>query len=1136
MISPKGRKSREGMVKSFKGIIGTKVSSEAFADATDKLSTMFQQNAVTNTDLVKVFGSGEDFLTRYASFEQKYFDALSTKMNTSKGGREIAMFHRKRGIINLNLLEREAQEELSTLFKRDVMRVEPLMRQTGLPSIELPSANLYRSAFKFNVDNSQGITHPAQILLNRYIFNFNPEKKGMESISLGGRNMFSSKSLKEMMNFFESNAGDFKAQMNPFGAMKAGEKVFTFDVETTGIAANSQVRSFAGLEMEMGANGQLSIIKSDIPNRGFAATEYNGMRIKDLNGATQSFNDFILKREIPEAQRRVMGVGGENFLDEASDFIEKMLQADRIAGHNAHFDVTMMTSTMMNQAGFSQHERAGKVIGQLYDRIDKGNYLVDTLESTRMYLQEKARVLSEEVVGTVDEQSQAFIKALMAPETRAKIAIGGSSSYADVGNIALNTNLFELIEKEGQAQTLFDQIGRGSHVAETDTRLQSYIGKYVASGELEIVTDIGKRSKFGVFARNVIAKSSAVTGTTNIADVSHLNETVFNYIYENTAGTTVRATAGEIGLTNTAADLEGILSYSKDTGGYLFSAADEQFDVANSVARSHIQGILKRAKDIESTGGGTNDVMTFASGGSRTYLRNLENEKIISTGVSFGTNSRMLEIAGLSAGTGTSLSADALTQTLGMTYSELGRGISTKDQIRTVFGRRPIDSVFQHGIADYTEATSQKIAKAFGEIGDKYAGVLDMQSKAFSTDMANATADVGVNAYEAAMAAGVDSKLLAHTVNPRLLGEFGFSYFQSQKRLRMFDIGKETHIASSRIMVPQEILREAMSQVGLGDTKMKIGLSKAFDVGEDKAARINAVWHLGEQINKDEAKSLAEKLLDLTSDEDEIKKILTVSGGKIDTQMREDIAVAKIIKDSGDRGQTIENLTDMIMNRGIVVGYNEGEAARKITDVLNVTGKLTETDVDMTERAVIHESGLVGHFKAGPFVDEKAVLIAGKMAEYEAASEVGASGISKALEAQGEVANVIENSPRLKTKLGTVIAGAKTGTGENKALSFYMGHKGKIATGAGLVAGAFLGYYTYQQHRKNELYNETMDAQPTQRGTSVDQYNSSANSNAYTQMRYSDPLSTAGIVGNLDRMKIGHTQMGNNKYNHLYGG
>jgi hypothetical protein len=32
-----------------------------------------------------------------------------------------------------------------------------------------------------------------------------------------------------------------------------------------------------------------------------------------------------------------------------------------------------------------------------------------------------------------------------------------------------------------------------------------------------------------------------------------------------------------------------------------------------------------------------------------------------------------------------------------------------------------------------------------------------------------------------------------------------------------------------------------------------------------------------------------------------------------------------------------------------------------------------------------------------------------------------------------------------------------------------------------------------------------------------------------------DPLVTAGVVGNLDRNKIGHTQMGANKYNHLYG-
>jgi hypothetical protein len=31
-----------------------------------------------------------------------------------------------------------------------------------------------------------------------------------------------------------------------------------------------------------------------------------------------------------------------------------------------------------------------------------------------------------------------------------------------------------------------------------------------------------------------------------------------------------------------------------------------------------------------------------------------------------------------------------------------------------------------------------------------------------------------------------------------------------------------------------------------------------------------------------------------------------------------------------------------------------------------------------------------------------------------------------------------------------------------------------------------------------------------------------------------DPLATAGVVGNLDRNKIGHTNMGPNKYDYLY--
>ena len=35
--------------------------------------------------------------------------------------------------------------------------------------------------------------------------------------------------------------------------------------------------------------------------------------------------------------------------------------------------------------------------------------------------------------------------------------------------------------------------------------------------------------------------------------------------------------------------------------------------------------------------------------------------------------------------------------------------------------------------------------------------------------------------------------------------------------------------------------------------------------------------------------------------------------------------------------------------------------------------------------------------------------------------------------------------------------------------------------------------------------------------------------------RRKDPLFTAGVVGNLDRQKIGHTSMGSNKNSNLFG-
>lgn len=97
----------------------------------------------------------------------------------------------------------------------------------------------------------------------------------------------------------------------------------------------------------------------------------------------------------------------------------------------------------------------------------------------------------------------------------------------------------------------------------------------------------------------------------------------------------------------------------------------------------------------------------------------------------------------------------------------------------------------------------------------------------------------------------------------------------------------------------------------------------------------------------------------------------------------------------------------------------------------------------------------------------------------------------------------------------------------------------KVAPKVGLAALAVgavgVGYYISKKHRQNDLYDETMQQQPIESRGSVRQENRQTFERIQPVSTRRDPLVTAGVVGNLDRNKIGHTGMGPNKYSHLYG-
>ena len=113
------------------------------------------------------------------------------------------------------------------------------------------------------------------------------------------------------------------------------------------------------------------------------------------------------------------------------------------------------------------------------------------------------------------------------------------------------------------------------------------------------------------------------------------------------------------------------------------------------------------------------------------------------------------------------------------------------------------------------------------------------------------------------------------------------------------------------------------------------------------------------------------------------------------------------------------------------------------------------------------------------------------------------------------------------------MARSRLGGGENKAFNFLINNKNSIyGTGAGILA-AGAGYYMYRKHKEEEMYDETLEQQPsTYKVSNGEMMQSTGSFSSYRR----DPLGTAGVVGNLDRSKIGHYSMSPKKHSHLFGG
>ncbi len=239
---------------------------------------------------------------------------------------------------------------------------------------------------------------------------------------------------------------------------------------------------------------------------------------------------------------------------------------------------------------------------------------------------------------------------------------------------------------------------------------------------------------------------------------------------------------------------------------------------------------------------------------------------------------------------------------------------------------------------------------------------------------------------------------------------------------------------------------------------------------------------------------------------------------------------------------TVGTIAEEISQTGIIGMKITGDAAVETINQARLAQGISGVgDTDVALKGRVHrlidifkteKDGVIGFATSGSVTEDM------DTAARALVGETVDPGIARAME-DAAAKTALINSGSLVESINPTLPGLSEGEQiATDAIALgrrvYESNKGKFALGALALAGAVTGYKMAKRGNENDLYDATMGPAPVEQGQRPYGIQEALMGNGQTSRRR-DPLFTAGVVGNLDRQKIGHTSMGSNKNNHLFG-